>query len=116
MATIKIQSPATWTEDLPVQKTNSNVWNKVMAIADTQAKSQTGWFMVSLIVQGVFFLPLPAALSFYYGAPVYILFITLGLFFANIITGMSGSGIRTTLTLLALSVLVHIIMLAIFII
>lgn len=116
MATIKIQSPTTLTEDLPVQKTNNNVWKKLMAIADTQAKTQTGWFMASLIVQGVFFLPLPAALIFYFGAPVSLLFITLGLFFANIITGMSGSGIRTTLTLLALSVVVHLVMLCLYII
>ena len=116
MATIKIQSPATWTEDLTVQETNSSVWVKLMAIADTQTKSKTGWFMVSLIVQGIFFLPLPAALIFYFGAPVSLLFITLGLFFANIITGMSGSGIRTTLTLFALSVLVHLVMLGIYVV
>jgi hypothetical protein len=98
------------------QQSTGNIWNKLIAFTDSQAKVKTQWFMISLIVQGVFFLPLPAALSFYYGAPAYMLFITLGLFFANIISGMGGAGIRVTMGLLATSILVHLLMLAIYII
>lgn len=96
------------------QQSTDNIWNKLVAFTDSQAKVKTQWFMISLIVQGVFFLPLPAALSFYYGAPAYMLFITLGLFFANIISGMGGAGIRVTMGLLATSTLVHLLMLAIY--
>ena len=96
------------------QKSTGSIWNKLVAFTDSQAKVKTQWFMLSLIVQGVFFLPLPAALSFYYGAPVYLLFITLGLFFANIISGMGGAGIRVTLGLFAISVITHLLMLAIY--
>jgi hypothetical protein len=103
-----------WNGHTASKKSTNSTWNKILSFADSQAKIKTQWFMISLIVQGVFFLPLPAFLSFYYGAPVYILFITLGLFFANIITGMGGSGIRVILSLFALSVLVHLFMLIIY--
>jgi hypothetical protein len=105
-----------WKGQSETQKSTGNIWSKLVAFTDSQAKVKTQWFMISLIVQGVFFLPLPAALSFYYGAPVYLLFITLGLFFANIISGMGGAGIRVIAGLLAISVLVHLLMLAVYII
>ncbi len=98
------------------QTSTNTIWNKLVAFTDSQGRVKTQWFMISLIVQGVFFLPLPAALSFYYGAPASMLFITLGLFFANVISGMGGAGIRVTMGLLATSILVHLLMLAIYII
>ncbi len=104
-----------WKGQSETQRSTGGIWSKLVAFTDSQAKVKTQWFMISLIVQGVFFLPLPAALSFYYGAPAYILFITLGLFFANIISGMGGAGIRVTIGLLATSILVHILMLAVYI-
>ncbi|GAB2984649.1 hypothetical protein GCM10027049_23290 [Mucilaginibacter puniceus] len=104
-----------WEGQSETQKSTDNIWSKLVAFTDSQAKVKTQWFMISLIVQGVFFLPIPAALSFYYGAPVYTLFITLGLFFANIISGMGGAGIRLIMGLLATSILVHLLMLAIYI-
>ena len=105
---------ANWKGQTTTQKSTNNTWNKLLTFADSQAKIKTQWFMISLIVQGVFFLPLPAFFSFYYGAPVYILFITLALFFANIITGMGGSAIRVILCLFALSIMVHLLMLIIY--
>jgi hypothetical protein len=105
---------AEWRGQANTQKTINNNWDKLVTFVDSQAKVKTQWFMISLIVQGVFFLPLPAFLSFYYGAQVYILFITLGLFFANIIAGMGGSGIRILFSLLAVSVITHLLMLIIY--
>ena len=117
MATLKTIAPATW---INTTQTNSNYSPGLIArfnnFADSQKQNHTLWFFVVLMVHGVFFLPLPAALSFYYGAPVYFLFVTLGLFFANIITGMGGSGIRVTLGLFAASTLVHLVMLALYLI
>ena len=103
-----------WNGQSETRKSTNSIWSKLVAFTDSQAKIKTQWFMISLIVQGVFFLPIPAALSFYYGAPVYLLFITLGLFFANIISGMGGAGIRVTLGLFAISVITHLLMLAIY--
>lgn len=114
MATIKIQSQANWSTEMAHPK--ANLWYKWLAFADSQADSKTLWFMVSLIAQGVLCLPLPAVLIYYYNAPTLILTITLGLFFANIIAGMGGSSIRTILGLFAISVIIQVIMIAIFII
>ena len=105
-----------WKGQSETQQSTDNIWKKLVAFTDSQAKVKTQWFMISLIVQGVFFLPLPAALSFYYGAPVYLLLITLGLFFANIISGMGGAGIRVIGGLLATSIIVHLLMLVLYII
>lgn len=98
-----------WAEAKTQTITNNN-WNQILTFIDSQSKVKTQWFMISLIVQGVFFLPLPALLSFYYGAPVYILLVTLGLFFANIIAGMGGSGIRAIFGLLAISTIINLLM------
>jgi hypothetical protein len=114
MATIKIQSKTHWAEEA-TQETTTSIWAKWLTVIDKEAERKTLWFMVSLIVQGVLFLPLPAVLIYYFNAPTLILAVTLGLFFANIITGMSGSGIRTTLNLFAISFVAHLLMLAIFV-
>ena len=97
------------------QKDNSNTYDKWIAFADRQAKNKTLWYMVSMITQGVFFLPVPAVLIYYFNAPVIVLVITLSLFFANIIAGMGGEGIRSLTSLFAISFIVHMLMLAIFI-
>lgn len=110
-----INTNTSWATTPASTSTNHNIWTKWLAIADSQAASKTLWFMVSLIAQGVLFLPLPAALIYYYHAPILILAITLTLFFANIIAGMGGSNIRVTLSLFVISIIVHMVMLAVFI-
>ena len=114
MATLKLNAPH-WKAETADQKNNTTLWNRWMMIADSQAPNKTMWFLVSLIAQGVFFLPIPAALMYYYNAPIIVLAITMILFFANIIAGMGGSGIRTVLAFFAISVLLHLVMLAVFI-
>ncbi len=113
MATIKIQSKAAWTNKQAT--TTSNILTKWFTLVDSQAERKTMWFMIALVFQGVFFLPLPAMLIYYFNAPTIILAVTLGLFFANIITGMSGSSIRTMLNLFAISIVAHLLLLITFI-
>ncbi|EHQ27706.1 hypothetical protein [Mucilaginibacter paludis] len=114
MATLTTQH-AQWTTQEGKKEQESNLWNKWLAFADSQASKKTMWFMVALMGQGVLFLPIPALLMYYFDAPIYVLAITLGLFFANFIAGMGGSNIRTTLSLFALSIITHLIMLLVFI-
>ncbi|MBE9668545.1 hypothetical protein [Mucilaginibacter boryungensis] len=98
----------------PPVNTNTFIdkWNQFM---ESQADRITLWFLVSLVFQGVFFLPVPAALIYYAGAPIAVLFITLTLFFANIIAGMGGAGIKTLLWLFASSVAIHLLMILAFV-
>ncbi|MFD0795598.1 hypothetical protein ACFQZX_18395 [Mucilaginibacter litoreus] len=93
---------------------NSFSINKLTAWADKQAPNRTMWFMVSLIAQGVLFLPVPAVLLYYFDAPLAVLAVTLGLFFSNIIAGMGGASIRTLLALFAVSILAHLTMVVLF--
>jgi hypothetical protein len=115
MATIKLNAPAHWSNDVTAQK-HENAWTKFTTFADGQTKHRTIWFLVSLMTQGVLLLPVPAVLMYYYNAPIIVLVLTMTLFFANVIAGMGGSGIRAMILLFALSVVMNLLMLAIFII
>jgi hypothetical protein len=88
-------------------------WNLLM---ESQAERITLWFLVSLLFQGILILPVPAALIYYANAPVAVLAVTLTLFFANIIAGMGGAGIKTLLWLFATSLVIHLLMILVFII
>lgn len=112
MATLT-NTTAQWS-NTAVTNNKNGILTKVFTWADKQAPSRTLWFMVSLMVQGVLFLPVPAILLYYFSAPVAILAVTLGLFFSNIIAGMGGAGIRVMLGLFACSVIVHLLMILIF--
>lgn len=90
--------------------------SKLTAFINSQKKNETAWFLFSLVFQGVFFLPVPSVLTFYFGAPAYLVIITLGFFFANIIAGMSSMGIKTIIYLFLASTIVHLLLLAAFII
>jgi hypothetical protein len=114
MATLKLNAP-TWQVATNDQNNHTTLWNKWLTITNSQADNKTVWFLVSLMIQGVLFLPIPAVLMYYYDAPIIILGITMILFFANIIAGMGGSGIRTVLSFFAASVIIHLTMLAVFI-
>ncbi|MFA6083962.1 hypothetical protein [Mucilaginibacter sp.] len=106
-----ITASAGWNDKAAARSGSNSLTNKWTAFMENQSKSKTVWFMVSLVVQGVFFLPEPAVLIYYYNAPVAVLAVTLTLFFANIIAGMGGAGIKTLLWLFASSILIHLLML-----
>ncbi len=110
MATIKTSLPQNWAQTEALSNNNLNIWSKLAAFADTQKPNRTLWFFLNLTVHGVFILPLPVVLIYYFGAPVAILGITMTLFFINIVANMGGSGIRTTLGLFAASIAIHLLM------
>ncbi len=91
-----------------------SIWSKLIDFADRQSDKKTGWFLFSLLCQGVLFLPVPAVLMYYFSAPIYVLAVTMILFFSNIIAGMGGANIRVLLTLFGASLLAHLLMIAIF--
>jgi len=113
MNTIKISSSANWADEAGTIKPVT-FWERYNLFTDSQAKNRTAWFFISLLTQGVLFLPVPALLIYYFSAPVIIVTVTLSLFFANVIAGMGGSSIRTMISLFAISTAVHIIMLIAF--
>lgn len=92
-----------------------NFWKNLMIRADSQTEYKTAWYLFSLVFQGVFFLPIPAVLLYFYHASIFVLPVAFGFYMANIIIGMGGSGIRVVLGALALSILVNLSMLAFYI-
>jgi hypothetical protein len=116
MATL-VNAPAKWIVEpaTQTQTKSDNIYNRILAFTDGQAKNRTLWYLVSLIVQGILFLPIPAALMYYFNAPIVVLGITMVLFFSNIIAGMGGLGIRSLMFLFGLSIIAHLVMLAVFI-
>lgn len=112
---IKLNAPAHWDSNNTVNHTETvRTESKWSSFINSHAKNVTAWFLASMMVQGIFFLPLPALLIFNFGAPTYILVFTLGLFFANLIAGMSSSGIKTIIYLFAASVIVNLSILILF--
>jgi len=110
MATLKTNVPSTWTTAAQADHTHINLWDKFAAFADSQHERKAMWYFLALVVQGVFFLPLPAFLMYYCNAPIIVLLITLTCFFTSIIACMGGAGIRSVLLLSAASVLIQVIM------
>ena len=111
MATLKNIAPATWINTVP---TNSNyspgLLTRFNTFADSQKQNHTLWFFMVLMVHGVFLLPLPAVLSYYFDAPVGVLAVTMVCFFTNLIATMGGAGIRATLLFFGGSILLHVLM------
>ena len=110
MATIKTNVPATWTTTVHENDAHVSLLDKFNDFADSQTERKTMWYFLALVVQGVFFLPLPAFLMYYYDAPIIVLLITLTCFFTSIIACMGGAGIRSVLMLSAASILIQVIM------
>lgn len=115
MNTIKLSNATPWSNQSETAQPLT-LLEKYNRFTDGQAKNRTAWFYISLISQGVLFLPIPALLSYYFNAPIVVLIISLSLYFANIIAGMGGSGIRTIISLFAISIVAHFIMLLVFVI
>ena len=111
MATLKTIAPPTW---INTTHTNSNyspsLIDRFNNFADSQKQNHTLWFFMVLMVHGVFFLPLPAVLSYYFDAPVGVLAITMVCFFTNLIANMGGAGIRATLLFFGGSIMLHVLM------
>ncbi len=99
----------------PTRSIKNNTWNNLLAILDNQAGNKTAWYLVTLVLQGVLFLPIPAVLMYYYHAPIFVLPITFGLYLGSIIVGMGGSGIRVIIGWLLMSMLINLGMLAVYI-
>jgi hypothetical protein len=107
MNTIELNSPVGLVNQEVVEKSES-FYKRFNRFVESQSKNRAGWFMGSLLWQGVLCLPVPAFLIFYYHAPIWILIVTVLLFFANLVAGMCGSKINVLMNLLIGGTLLHI--------
>ena len=93
----------------------SRIYRQYLKYADGQSKNHLLWFAMVLMVHGVFFLASPAILILTFNAPIVVLAVTVLNFFINLIANMGGAGIRTTLTLFYLGLLINLVMILFFI-
>ena len=101
-----IKTPNLTDEKLP-GGSKPTVHNRYLAFIKRQQKNQTAWFMLTMVLQGLLILPVPAILLFYYDAPIYVLIITMLTYFPNLITAMTGSGLRVTIAIFVCSLLIN---------
>ncbi|MBS1533307.1 MAG: hypothetical protein JSU01_23615 [Bacteroidetes bacterium] len=107
MATFKPGAYSYWAIKEEIKPRTPGLWKRFTAFANRQKPRKAFWFFAALTVQGIFFLPLPAFLVYYYNASISVLLITMSCFFTNIIAYMGGAGIRTVILLSALSILIQ---------
>jgi hypothetical protein len=101
------KNPINLTDDELIGGSKPTVHNRYLAFIKRQQKNQTVWFLLTLVLQGILILPVPAILLFYCNAPIYVLMITMLTYFPNIITAMTGSGLRVTLAIFAGCLLIN---------
>jgi len=83
------------------------VYHRYLDYLDSQAKNHLLWFFLALMIHGVFFLASPAILIWFYDAPILVIAITILTFFTNLVANMGGAGIRTTLTIFFLGLIIN---------
>ena len=115
MTTLKLSPLNNWIANQFISTQKNDIYNKWKAFTNSQAATKTQWYLISMMVQGVLFLPIPAVLMYYYNASIIVLPITFGLYLANIIVGMGGSSIRAVVGLFLFSVLINLTILALYI-
>ncbi|HEY4198245.1 MAG TPA: hypothetical protein VGM63_22045 [Mucilaginibacter sp.] len=107
MNTIKLNSSINLDKEETAAKPYS-IYKKFIDFADSQTEKRAAWFLISILGPGVLFLPIPAALMYYYDASVWTLAVTVVLFFASLVVGMGGSKIGVLIALLGVNIIVHI--------
>lgn len=109
MNTIELNTSFEITKTATAEKHESIV-KRFAKFAESQNDKRLGWFMISLLAQSVLFLPVPAALIYYYDASIWVLAVTVLTFFANIIAGMGGSKINVLIFLAGFGIFIHLAM------
>lgn len=110
-----INTPAAWANAQVNTADKVSLWQKLAGFASGQKQNRTLWFFLTLVVHGVLVLPVPAVLIYYFGAPVWVLGVTMFCFFANLIANMGGAGIKATIGFFAGSLFIHLLMILAFV-
>ncbi|MBS1524430.1 MAG: hypothetical protein JST19_02210 [Bacteroidetes bacterium] len=108
MDTLKTNMPAHWAAGSEKSNAHTTLLDKFNAFADAQKEKKAFWFFAALTVQGIFFLPLPVFLVYYFNASITIVLITMVCFFTSIIAYMGGAGIRSVVLLSIASILIQV--------
>lgn len=108
MDTLKTNVPAHWAAGSKEAGRQASLFDRFNAFADKRKEQKAFWFFIALTVQGIFFLPLPVFLIYYYNASIAVVLVTMTCFFTSIIAYMGGAGIRSVIFLSMASILIQV--------
>ena len=109
MNTIELNTSLDLTKKESTRK-HESLAKRFARFAESQHDRRLGWFMISLLAQSVLFLPIPAALMYYFNASIWVLAVTVLTFFANVVIGMCGSKINVLIFMVGFSTFVNLAM------
>lgn len=94
-------------------ETGSNLWEKYLSFVDSQKANSVAWWLGSLLFQGCLLVPLTFLLVYSLDGPTAsFLFISMILFFINVVANMGGAAFRTTFNSFIISIVIHMVMIS----
>lgn len=108
MTTHEIQTSLTFESSVG---TGSNLLQKYLLFVDSQKANSVAWWLGSLLLQGCLLVPLTFLLVYSLDGPTAtFLFISMILFFINVVANMGGAAFRTTFNTFVISIAMHVVM------
>lgn len=113
MATHKI-STSFLSNSIPARTETSGFISGYTSFVDSQKVNSVAWWLGSLMLHGCILVPLTFLFVYSAGGPAGLfLAISMTAFFVNVIANMGGAGFRFTFNSLVVSVILHLIMIAV---
>ncbi|SKB29763.1 hypothetical protein [Daejeonella lutea] len=108
---ISHKGQTTFTYQTKENYSSIGIWEKYNAFVDTQKPNAIGWWLGSLMLHGCILVPISFLLVYSLGGPtIPFLFISMSLFFINVIANMGGAAFKVTFNSFMLSIAIHILM------
>ncbi|MES3017191.1 MAG: hypothetical protein V4721_05410 [Bacteroidota bacterium] len=108
---ISQRTPASFTYQSANHTLANGFWDKYFSFVDSQKPNAVAWWLGSLMIHGCILVPITFLITYSLGGPAApFLFISMCLFFINMIANMGSSGFRFTFNSFALSFAIHLLM------
>lgn len=89
------------------------IWEKYRLFVESQKPNAIGWWLGSLMLHGCILVPITFLLVYSLNGPtIPFLFISMSLFFINVIANMGGAAFKVTFNSFMLSIAIHLLMAA----
>ncbi|MEJ7694511.1 hypothetical protein, partial [Daejeonella sp.] len=103
------RNPASFNYQTAGQTLTNGVWEKYLSFVDSQKPNAVAWWVGSLMIHGCILVPITFLVTYSFGGPAgAFLFISMCLFFINMIANMGSSAFRFDSSLIRLTVFIKI--------
>ncbi|WP_411275472.1 hypothetical protein [Daejeonella sp.] len=108
---ISYRTPAAFNYQSANQIASPGIWDKYLSFVDTQKPYAIAWWLGSLMLHGCILIPINFLLVYSFDGPTAtFLFISMTLFFINVIANMGSAAFRFTFNSFVLSIAIHLLM------